>query len=62
MPSWIALMQAMASVRPPAPIRWPVADLVEETGGALSLPPNTALTAMVSALSPSGVEVPCALM
>ena len=33
-----------------------------ETGGALSRPPNTALTANVSALSPSGVEVPCALI
>ena len=52
----------MASVRPPAPMRWPVADLVELIGGALSRPPNTALTASVSALSPSGVDVPCALI
>ena len=58
----MARMQAIASVRPPAPIRCPVADLVEDKGGAVSRPPNTALTASVSALSPNGVEVPCALM
>ena len=36
--------------------------VVELIGGALSRPPNTALTASVSALSPSGVDVPCALI
>ena len=39
-----------------------ILDLVEDIGGAHSRPPNTDLTANVSALSPSGVEVPCALM
>ena len=32
----MALMQAMASVRPPAPIRWPVADLVAEMSARIN--------------------------
>ena len=37
-------------------------DLVELTGNFAARSPNKRLTAMVSILSPTGVEVPCALM
>ena len=37
-------------------------DLVEETASFFACSPKTRLMAIVSARSPSGVEVPCALM
>ena len=60
MPSRQAMTQAMVSVIPPAPIMCPVAALVELTAGLQ--PPNTSFIAEISTLSPTGVEVPCALM
>lgn len=47
--------------QPAAPNRWPVIDLVELTITRLAASPKTDLTACVSALSPAGVDVPCAL-
>ena len=37
-------------------------DFVEPKTNFLAWSPNTVFTASVSAMSPSGVEVPCALM
>ena len=51
--------QAMTSVRPPAPIMWPVAPLVELTVTGRS--PKTARMAQASAMSPFTVAVPWAL-
>ena len=59
-PSLQASTQLITSVMPPAPIMWPVAALVELTAGVQ--PSNTSLIAPISMLSPTGVEVPCALM
>ena len=46
-------MQTSASVEPAAPSRWPIADLVEETGGASA--PNSVRIASVSMRSLIGV-------
>src|SRR5690242_28465 len=51
-----------ASRAPAAPSRWPVIDLVEPKISRRAWSRNTAFTAAVSAASPWGVEVPCALM
>ena len=53
---------ATASTAPAAPSRWPIADLVDETGISLApSSPSARLSAAVSAASLSCVEVPCAL-
>ena len=56
-------MVKIASIAPAAPRQWPVAPFVEETGilAAFSSPTASLIT-RVSLASPSGVEVPCALM
>ena len=41
---------------------WPIIDLVEVTASSYAWSPKTSLIAFVSAGSPSGVDVPCALM
>ena len=52
-----------ASTAPAAPRQWPVAPFVEETGVRYAFSsPSASLITRVSALSPTGVEVPCALM
>jgi hypothetical protein len=47
-----------ASTPPAAPSRWPVIDLVELTASFLAWSPKARFTAVVSATSPSGVDVP----
>jgi hypothetical protein len=58
-----AKIDVIASIAPEAPRQWPVAPFVEEIGvfRAFSSPSATLIT-RVSLASPSGVEVPCALM
>src|SRR5690606_14887720 len=60
--SRMASSEKIASTAPAAPRRWPTADLVEliTTLGAAS--PRRRVTAPSSISSPSGVEVPWALM
>ena len=60
-PSRIASAHTANSSAPAAPSRCPVIDLVEPNTSFLACGPNTAFTAAVSAASPYGVEVPCAL-
>jgi len=55
-------MLKMASTLPAAPSRWPIADLVEDIETLYACSPNSRFTAPSSISSPSGVEVPCALM
>ena len=50
-----------ASTAPAAPNRWPIADFVDDTGMADARSPKKAFSAIVSARSLSGVEVPWAL-
>ena len=51
----------MPASRPPAaPRRCPVIDLVDDTASLYAWSPKTALIAFVSAMSPSGVDVPWA--
>src|SRR6185437_6984423 len=57
-----ARMLKIASTPPAAPSRWPVVDLVELIASFLAWSPNTFFAAITSPRSPSGVEVPCALM
>ena len=52
----------IASTAPAAPKVWPIIDFVDETASSCACAPKTSLIAFVSARSPSGVEVPCALM
>src|ERR1051326_967138 len=61
-PFWSARAQIAASNAPAAPSRWPVIDLVEPKISFFACVPNTAFTADVSAATPCGVDVPCALM
>ena len=60
--SRIARIEKIASTTPAAPSRCPVIDLVELTASFFACSPKARLMATVSALSPSGVEVACALM
>src|SRR6185312_1815857 len=60
--SRIASNVKIASTPPAAPSRWPVTDLVELIASFFAWSPNTRLAACTSPRSPSGVEVPCALM
>ena len=60
--SRIASTVNTASMPPAAPSRWPVIDLVDDTASFCAWSPNARFTAVHSAMSPSGVEVPCALM
>src|SRR5690606_31092824 len=60
--SRIARIEKIASTAPAAPSRWPIADLVEDIDTVLTASPNRRRTAPTSISSPSGVEVPCALM
>ena len=56
-------MDRSASRAPAAPSRWPVIDLVPDTGmPAATSSPNARTIALASATSPTGVEVACALM
>src|SRR6267378_3135162 len=61
-PFWMASAQIASSSAPAAPSRWPVIDLVEPKINLRAWLPNTVFTAAVSAASPCGVDVPCALM
>src|SRR6266566_2223748 len=61
-PSRSASAQIASSNAPAAPSKWPVIDLVEPKINLRACSPNTVLTAAVSAASPCGVDVPCALM
>src|SRR3712207_745256 len=60
--SCIALVQAITSIAPAAPKRWPVIDLVELTGTSFALFFKTDLIAKVSNLSLYSVLVPCAFI
>ena len=62
MPSRNASAQMIASIAPAAPNVWPVTDFVDETASLYAWSPKTSLIALVSAASPSGVDVPWALM
>ena len=63
MPRCSASIEKIASTAPAAPRQWPVAPFVEETGVLRAFSsPSASLITRVSAASPSGVEVPCALM
>jgi hypothetical protein len=62
-PSVIARTEAIASTAPAAPSRWPVIDLVDDTGiRRASASPSAILMAAVSVASLASVEVPWALM
>ena len=54
--------RATASTAPAAPIRWPIIDLIDDSGRALAPSPKMRLTAVVSIWSFSRVLVPWALM
>ena len=58
MAALIANAQIAVSIPPAAPSRWPVIDFVELTATFRACAPNTVLMAVVSHLSPTGVEVP----
>src|SRR4051812_24643207 len=60
--SRIARMAKIASIAPAAPSRWPVEDLVEDIATLEAALPSRRSTAPSSISSPSGVEVPCALI
>ena len=59
--SWMARIVTIASRAPAAPVRWPVIDLVDDTGTVATASPNASRKARVSAASFSGVPVPWAL-
>src|SRR5712691_4031113 len=61
-PSRSARIEKIASTLPAAPSRCPIADLVEDIDSSYACLPNSRLTAPSSISSPSGVEVPWALM
>src|SRR5262249_57142933 len=60
--SRMASTEKIASTAPAAPSRWPIDDLVEDMEMRPPALPTTRSTAFTSISSPSGVEVPCALM
>src|SRR3546814_1843654 len=55
-------MQKIDSTAPAPPSRWPMADLVDDIDTLAIAEPNSRRTAPSSSSSPSGVEVPCALI
>ena len=59
---WSASAHIIDSIAPAAPKQCPVTDFVDDTASVRAWSPKTCLIARVSAASPSGVEVPCALM
>ena len=61
-PSTIAFTVATVSMAPAPPSVCPVTLLVLDIASFDACAPKSDLTAMTSALSPSGVLVPCALM
>src|SRR5688572_17482783 len=61
-PSRIARIEKIASTAPAAPSRCPVDDLVDDIEIFEAALPTSRSTAPSSISSPSGVEVPCALM
>src|SRR5690606_12612498 len=61
-PSRMASTQKIASTAPAAPRRWPIADLVDDIDRLFDGLSNRRSTARSSISSPSGVEVPWALM
>ena len=61
MRSFSARTHIIASIAPAAPKQCAVIDFVDETARSYAWSPNTSLIARVSAASPSGVDVPCAL-
>src|SRR4051812_23789465 len=60
--SRIARIEKIASIAPAAPSRWPVEDLVDDIEIFDAALPSSRSAAASSISSPSGVEVPCALM
>ena len=52
------IIDAIASITPAAPNKCPVIDFVELIFKPYECSPNKALIAFVSAISPSGVDVP----
>ena len=60
-PAVMARTQKSASMAPAAPSGCPVIDFVDETGTSAARAPSAILRARVSATSPAGVAVPCAL-
>src|SRR5471032_1400730 len=61
-PSRIARIEKISSTAPAAPSRWPTHDLVDDIEILPAALPTKRCTAPSSISSPSGVEVPCALM
>ena len=57
-----ANIDAIASIAPAAPNKWPVIDLVELMFIFFAWSPNTSDIAFNSATSPKGVDVPCVLI
>src|SRR3569623_63794 len=60
--SRIASSEKIASTEPAAPSRCPMADFVDDIAAFGAASPSSRVTAPNSISSPSGVEVPCALM
>src|SRR4051812_9475601 len=60
--SRMASTEKIASTAPAAPNRWPIEDLVDDMEMRPPALPTTRSTALTSISSPSGVEVPWALM
>src|SRR5437667_12851808 len=60
--SRMASTEKIASTAPAAPNRWPIDDLVDDIAIRPAALPTTRCTAASSISSPSGVEVPWALM
>src|SRR5437764_14752106 len=60
--SRMARIEKIASTAPAAPRRWPIEDLVEDIDKPLNLLPMSRSTALTSISSPTGVEVPWALI
>ena len=51
-------IEAIVSITPAAPSKWPVIDLVELILISNALSPNNLIIAVASEISPSGVDVP----
>src|SRR5207245_6638775 len=61
-PSRMARIEKIASTLPAAPSKCPIAEFVEDIENSYACSPNSRLTAPSSISSPSGVEVPWALI